>query len=51
MNLQRGDVVLCRVPMPSTGLAQFKVRPASIKEIVVYYSKCLTGIDTSFPKQ
>ncbi|MBW4619904.1 MAG: type II toxin-antitoxin system PemK/MazF family toxin [Cyanosarcina radialis HA8281-LM2] len=30
MNLQRGDVVLCRVPMPSTGLTQFKLRPAVI---------------------
>jgi mRNA interferase MazF len=30
MNLQRGDVVLCRVPMPSTGLAQFKIRPAVV---------------------
>ncbi|HAX74357.1 MAG TPA: type II toxin-antitoxin system PemK/MazF family toxin [Cyanobacteria bacterium UBA11372] len=30
MNLQRGDVVLCQVPMPSTGLTQFKVRPAVI---------------------
>ncbi|WP_392531764.1 type II toxin-antitoxin system PemK/MazF family toxin [Nostoc sp. C117] len=30
MNLQRTDVVLCRVPMPSTGLAQFKVRPAVV---------------------
>ncbi len=27
---QRGDVVLCRVPMPSTGLAHFKVRPAIV---------------------
>jgi mRNA interferase MazF len=30
MNLQRGDVILCRVPMPSTGLTQFKLRPAVI---------------------
>jgi len=30
MNLQRGDVVLCQVPMPSTGLTQFKVRPVVI---------------------
>ncbi len=30
MNLQRGDVVLCRVPMPSTGFTQFKVRPGVI---------------------
>ncbi len=27
---QRGDVVLCRVPMPSTQLKQFKIRPAVI---------------------
>jgi mRNA interferase MazF len=30
MNWQRGDVVLCRVPMPSTQLQQFKLRPAVI---------------------
>ena len=30
MSWQRGDVVLCRVPMPSTQLQQFKVRPAVI---------------------
>lgn len=30
MQLRRGDVVLCRVPMPSTGLTQFKLRPAVI---------------------
>jgi mRNA interferase MazF len=30
MNWQRGDVVLCRVPMPSTQLQEFKVRPAVI---------------------
>jgi mRNA interferase MazF len=30
MNLQRGDVVLCRMPMPSTGLQEFKIRPAVI---------------------
>lgn len=30
MNLQRGDVVLCRVPMPSTQLQEFKLRPAVI---------------------
>jgi mRNA interferase MazF len=30
MNLQHGDVVLCQVPMPSTGLMQFKVRPVVI---------------------
>lgn len=30
MQLQRGDVVLCRVPMPSTQLRQFKLRPAVI---------------------
>jgi mRNA interferase MazF len=27
---QRGDVVLCRVPMPSTQLKQFKIPPAVI---------------------
>lgn len=30
MNLKRGDVVLCRVPMPSEELRQFKLRPAVI---------------------
>lgn len=30
MQLRRGDVVLCRVPMPSTELTQFKLRPAAI---------------------
>ena len=30
MKWQRGDVVLCRVPMPSTQLQQFKLRPAVI---------------------
>lgn len=30
MNLQRGDVVLAQVPMPSTQLTQFKLRPAVI---------------------
>ncbi|MDH7485929.1 MAG: type II toxin-antitoxin system PemK/MazF family toxin [Anaerolineae bacterium] len=30
MPIQRGDVVLCRMPMPSTGLAQFKLRPAVV---------------------
>lgn len=30
MQLQRGNVVLCRMPMPSTGLTQFKLRPAVI---------------------
>src|SRR5713226_3571436 len=30
MPFQRGDVVLCQLPMPSTGLAQFKLRPAVI---------------------
>ncbi len=30
MNLQRGNVVLCQVPMPSTQLQQFKIRPALI---------------------
>jgi mRNA interferase MazF len=27
---QRGDVVLCRVPMPSTQLQQFKLRPSVV---------------------
>ena len=26
----RGDVVLCRLPLPSTQLAQFKLRPAVV---------------------
>lgn len=30
MNWQRGDVVLCQVPMPSTQLQQFKLRPAIV---------------------
>jgi mRNA interferase MazF len=30
MSWQRGDVVLCRVPMPSTQLQQFKIRPAVV---------------------
>lgn len=30
MNLQRGDMVLCQVPMPSTGFQQFKIRPAVV---------------------
>jgi mRNA interferase MazF len=30
MKWQRGDVVLCQVPMPSTQLRQFKLRPAVI---------------------
>lgn len=30
MSIQRGDVVLCRVPMPSTGLTRFKLRPAVV---------------------
>jgi len=30
MNLQRGDIVLAQVPMPSTQLTQFKRRPAVI---------------------
>ena len=30
MNLQRGDVVLCRVPMPSTQFQQLKIRPAIV---------------------
>ncbi|BAZ14334.1 transcriptional modulator of MazE/toxin MazF [Calothrix sp. NIES-4071] len=29
-NFQRGNVVLCRTPMPSTQLQEFKVRPAVI---------------------
>ena len=27
---QRGDVILCQLPMPSTGLTQFKLRPAVV---------------------
>lgn len=30
MPIQRGDVILCRVPMPSTRLTQFKLRPAVV---------------------
>jgi mRNA interferase MazF len=30
MNYKRGDVVLCRVPMPSSAFRQFKLRPAVI---------------------
>ena len=30
MKLQKGDVVLCQVPMPSSQLQQFKLRPAVI---------------------
>lgn len=30
MLIRRGDVILCQVPMPSTGLAQFKLRPAVV---------------------
>ena len=30
MNWRRGDVVLCKVPMPSTQLQQFKIRPAIV---------------------
>lgn len=30
MLLRRGDVVLCRLPLPSTGLTQFKLRPAVV---------------------
>jgi mRNA interferase MazF len=30
MSWRRGDVVLCKVPMPSTQLQQFKIRPAVI---------------------
>lgn len=30
MNLRRGDVVLCRVPMPSSELADFRLRPAAV---------------------
>lgn len=34
MQLQRGDLVLCRMPMPSTNLTQFKLRPAVIVSAV-----------------
>ena len=30
MPIQRGDVILCRVPMPSTRLTRFKLRPAVV---------------------
>jgi mRNA interferase MazF len=30
MTWQRGDVVLCRVPLPSTQLQQFKIRSAVV---------------------
>ena len=30
MPSRRGDVILCRVPMPSTRLTQFKLRPAVV---------------------
>lgn len=30
MVIRRGDVVLCRVPLPSTGLTEFKLRPAVV---------------------
>lgn len=30
MSIQRGDVVLCRLPLPSTGLIKFKLRPAVV---------------------
>ena len=30
MPIQRSDVVLCRVPMSSTGLTQFELRPAVV---------------------
>ncbi len=30
MNFQRGDIVLCSIPMPSTQLQQFKIRPSVI---------------------
>jgi mRNA interferase MazF len=30
MSWQRGDVVLCKVPMPSMQLQQFKIRPAIV---------------------
>lgn len=30
MKLQKGDVVLCRVPMPSRQFQEFKLRPAVI---------------------
>jgi len=30
MPIQRGDVILCQLPLPSTGLTQFKLRPAVV---------------------
>jgi hypothetical protein len=30
MPFQRGDVILCQLPMPSTGLTQFKLCPAVV---------------------
>lgn len=30
MPIQRGDVILCQLPLPSTGLDQFKLRPAVV---------------------
>ncbi|MHC5719161.1 MAG: type II toxin-antitoxin system PemK/MazF family toxin [Nostoc sp.] len=30
INFQRGDIVLCSIPMPSTQLQQFKIRPSVI---------------------
>lgn len=30
MPIQRSDVILCRVPMPSARLTQFKLRPAVV---------------------
>jgi mRNA interferase MazF len=33
MKFQRGNVVLCSIPMPSTQLQQFKVRPAVVVSI------------------
>jgi mRNA interferase MazF len=30
MNLSRGNVVLCKVPLPTSGLKEFKLRPALI---------------------
>jgi mRNA interferase MazF len=30
MPIQRGDVILCQLPLPSTGLTGFKLRPAVV---------------------
>jgi mRNA interferase MazF len=30
MPIQRGDIILCQVPLPSTGLVEFKLRPAVV---------------------